>query len=126
MLEETIINSPCSSLNNANNSFLSIIETSRGSMKKDVQSLVMSPSQDSINKTVNNSELFIEMDTEIILTPKSTKKLDEMSGRRVVDIFTFIRHIQNELCDHGPLFGCSFKDMDIVSEKRCRLQSTNY
>lgn len=124
MLEETIINSACSSLNNANNSFLSIIETPRRSMKKDVQSLVMSPSQDSINETVNNSELFIEMDTEKILTPKSKKKLHEMSGRRVVDIFTFIRDIQNELCDHGPLFGCSFKDMDIVSEKRCGLQST--
>ncbi|KAL4111814.1 hypothetical protein QTP88_015699 [Uroleucon formosanum] len=126
MLEETIINSPCSSLNNANNGFLSIIETPRGSMKKDVQSLVMLPSQDSINETVNNSELFIEMDTEIILTPKSTKKLDEMSGRRVVDIFTFIRDIQNKLCDHGPLFECSFKDMDIVSEKRCGLQKKKF
>lgn len=83
----------------------------------------MSPSQDSINQKVNNSELFIEMDTEIILTPKSTKKLHEMSGRRVVDIFIFVRDIQNELCDHGPIFGCSFKDMDIVSEKRCGLQS---
>lgn len=124
MLEETIINSPCSSLNNANNSFLSIIESPRRSMKNDEQSLVMSPSEDSINEAVNNSELFIEMNTEIILTPKSTKKLHEMSGRRVVDIFTFIRNIQNELCDHGPLFGCSFKDMDIVSEKRCGLLST--
>lgn len=64
------------------------------------------------------------MDTEIILTPKSTKKLHEMSGRRVVDIFTFIQDIRNELCDHGLLFGCSFKYMDIVSEKICGLQST--
>ena len=38
----------------------------------------------------------------------------------------FVRDIQNELCDHGPLFGCSFKDMDIVSGKRCRLQSTKF
>lgn len=122
MLEESIINSMCSSLNNTNNSFLPITETPRRLMKKNIQS-AMSSTEDSIKK-VNNSELFVEMDTELILTPKSTKKLHEMSGRRVVDIFTFIRDIQNYLCDHGPLFGCSFKDMDIISEKRTGLQST--
>jgi len=118
MLEESVVNSPCSSLNNTNNSCISITETTSRLMNKNVQS-----NEDSF-ETLNNSELFVEMDTEQILTPKSTKKLHEMSGRRVVDIFTFIRDIQNDLCDHGPLFGCSFKDMDIISEKRSGLQST--
>ena len=116
MLEESIVDSTCSSLNNTNNSFLSINETPPRLLNKNILS-AMSSTEDSI-ETVNNSELFVEMDTELILTPKSTKKLHEMSGRRVVDIFTFIRDIQNYLCDHGPLFGCSFKDMDIISEKK--------
>jgi len=123
MLEDSIVNSPCSSLNNSNNNFISITETPPSRlMNENIQS-AMSSNEDSF-ETVNNSELFVEMDTELILTPKSTKKLHEMSGRRVVDIFTFIRDIQNDLCDHGSLFGCSFKDMDIISEKRTGLQST--
>lgn len=121
MLEESIVNSPCSSLNNKYTSFLSIIETPSCLINKNVESAMLS-TEESI-ETVNNSELNVEMDTEIILTPKSTKKLHEMSGRRVVNIFAFIRDIQNNLCDHGPLFGCSLKDMDIISEKRSGLQS---
>lgn len=72
---------------------------------------------------VPNQILVIEKDSEIILTPKSTKIYNALSVRRVVEIFVFIKEIQNSYFDHGP-FGCSFKDMIIIPERRLRVQST--
>ncbi|XP_054714315.1 uncharacterized protein LOC129223953 [Uloborus diversus] len=49
------------------------------------------------------------------------KNEDLMNGRRIVDIRFFIKSLQ-ELNAHSSL-GCTFSDMDIVSEKRCGLRS---
>lgn len=74
------------------------------------------------NDNFDDAKLCVETDDNVPLTPKSTKRLHELSGRRVVEIFTFIREIQNTLFDHGPI-GCSFNDMDLISETRSGLQS---
>jgi len=73
--------------------------------------------------TDHNVELIVEKNSKVMSTPKSAKKMNELSGRRVVEVFAFIKEIQNSFSDHGP-FGCSFKDMDVMSEIRLGLQST--
>lgn len=77
------------------------------------------------SENVNYNELCIDdpTDNDTLLTLKSAKKRYELSGRRVIEIFTFIDEIQNSLCDHGP-FGSTFKDIDLISEIRLGLQST--
>lgn len=69
-----------------------------------------------------NVQLCEETDHNVPLTPKSAKRLHELSGRRIIEIFSFIREIQNNLSDHGP-FECTFKDMNLISETRSGLQS---
>lgn len=107
-----LIITPCSNINSPDNSL-----TSMSFIKLSFHQ------NENCDLNTDNVELVIEKDNEVILSPKSSKKINELSGRRVVEIFAFIKEIQNSFCDHGP-FGCNFKDMDLISETRLGMQST--
>lgn len=59
------------------------------------------------NDNFNDVKLFVKTDNNVARMLKLTTKLRAISEHKLVDIFTFVREMQNNLFDHEPL-ACSF------------------
>lgn len=72
-----------------------------------------------ISNTVENVSAIEEL-PELVLEPETLQERFDFSGRRIVNISYLFKSIQSLKHDG---FGCTFSDMDIISERRIGFRS---